>query len=126
MIRARIGLAILSTGTGFTKDYSQDDYGKYRGSESLMFPASKNSDAMHPKSVVFGFDVAGEKIAFAETLLQEVHEVGHELNGNTLTVNLASYGIVTMTDQASERVYSPVRLYWFAWYTFHPETDLVR
>ena len=22
--------------------------------------------------------------------------------------------------------YTPIRLYWFAWYTFHPQTELIR
>ena len=64
--------------------------------------------------------------SLAESMLQEVLEVAYELCGNTLTVNLASDGIVTMTEQVSARMYSPVRLYGFAGCPFHPETDLVR
>jgi len=117
---------VLSTDTGFMKDYSRDAYGKYRDSSSLMFPVSKSSDAMHPKAVVFGFDFGSEKIAFADTLLQDKRNIDHEFNGKSVSVNLADDGIVTMTDKASGEIYTPVRLYWFAWFTFHPETDLVR
>ena len=49
-----------------------------------------------------------------------------KFSGKLVTVSLADDGIVTMTDKASGETYSPVRLYWFAWFTFHPETELVR
>jgi hypothetical protein len=81
---------------------------------------------MHPKAVVFGFDLGSEKIAFTDTLLQDKRNIDHEFSGKLVTVSLADDGIVTMTDRASGETYSPVRLYWFAWFTFHPETDLVR
>jgi len=28
--------------------------------------------------------------------------------------------------QRDGKVLYPIRLFWFAWYTFHPETDLVQ
>jgi hypothetical protein len=34
-------------------------------------------------------------------------------------------GSVTARDQHGGR-YTPTRLFWFAWYTFHPDTELVR
>jgi hypothetical protein len=117
---------VLSTDTGFSKDYSQDAYGKYRASDQLMFPVSKNSDVIHPKAVVFGFDVAGEKVAITESLLLEESEVDYEIDDKTFKVNMAGDGIVTMTERNSGLSYSPVRLYWFAWYTFHPATGLMQ
>ena len=33
-------------------------------------------------------------------------------------------GSVTM--RRDGETYHPIRLFWFAWYTFHPETDLAQ
>lgn len=117
---------VLSTDTGFPFDYSRDLYGKYRDEEQLMFPVINSSDAIHPKSVVFGFDLDDQKIAFTESLLQTSAPLAYEIRGQSFDVSLARDGSVKMTNRESGEEYSPVRLYWFAWYTFHPETELVQ
>jgi hypothetical protein len=117
---------VLSPDTGFDFDYSTDAYGEYRGEAGLMFPVARTSDAIHPKSVVFGFDLESRKVAFTEELLEKSAPIEHELAGQSFDVSLADDGIVKMTNRESGEEYSPVRLYWFAWYTFHPETELVR
>jgi hypothetical protein len=42
-----------------------------------------------------------------------------------LTATLHDDGSVTLEDQHGER-YVGTRLFWFAWYTFHPDTELVQ
>lgn len=117
---------VLSADTGFMGDYSRDVYGKYRDQKRLMFPVANSSDAIHPKSVVFGFDLGGQQIAFAESLLLQSSPLEHEFHGQTYDVVQAGDGAITLTNRESGEEYFPVRAYWFAWYTFHPETDLVR
>jgi len=117
---------VLSTDTGFDFDYAEDAYGKYRDDAGLMFPVARTSDAIHPKSVVFGFDLNDRKIAFTASLLEEAAPIEQELAGQTFDVTLAGDGEVKMTNRESGEEYAPVRLYWFAWYTFHPDTELVR
>ncbi len=115
---------VLSTDTGFDKDYSLDRYAQYRDSFDLMFPVKQTDERVHPKSVVFGFDMDGTTIAFTEALLQEQRSVEHELNGNRLVVSMSDDGSVSMLAHDGESQ-SPIRLFWFAWYTFHPQTELV-
>ncbi len=66
-----------------------------------------------------------QQIAFSERLLAASAPVQHEIGGQTFDVSLASDGDVKMTNRESGEEIFPVRLYWFAWYTFHPETELV-
>jgi hypothetical protein len=115
---------VLSTDTGFEEDYSADHYGKYRDSDSLMFPVSKEDDRIHPKSVVFGFNIDGSTTAYTETLLQEHGTYSHEFAGSTNAVTLHADGTVTL--QRDGTTHEPIRLYWFAWYTFNPQTELVK
>ena len=112
---------VLSTDTGFSRDYSVDRYSKYRGSNNLMFGVSLDDDRLHPKTVVFGFNVDGKPVAFTESLLQEHGTYKH---GPDTAVTLHDDGTVTMRRRDSN--YEPIRLYWFAWYTFNPQTELVR
>ena len=115
---------VLSTDTGFEEDYSADHYGKYRESGNLMFPVSKEDDRIHPKSVVFGFNVDGSATAYTEALLQKHGTYSHEFAGATNAVTLHADGTVTL--QRGGVTHEPIRLYWFAWYTFNPQTELVK
>ena len=115
---------VLSTDTGFKKDYSADYYAKYRDSNSLMFPVNKEDDRLHPKSVVFGFDIDGVTVAYAEALLRKNNPYSHEFAGAKHDVTLHTDGAVTL--QRDGTTYEPIRLYWFAWYTFNPQTEVIK
>ncbi len=114
---------VLSTDTGYFRAYSQDPYASYRESDQLMFPVKSRSSRIRPKSVVYGFDIDGDKIAFTEAVLQAAATVDADLDGRTVTARLREDGSVRVIDGDSE--HAPVRLFWFAWYTFHPDTELV-
>lgn len=114
---------VLSTDTGFEEDYSADPYAMYRDTTKLWFPVAETDDRVHAKTVVHGFDFDTHSVAYSHELLAEHGTYRHELNGNQVSVTLREDGSVTM-DKAG-KPYAPVRLYWFAWFTFHPETELI-
>ena len=117
---------VLSTDTGFAEDYSRDRYAKYRESERIFMPLSATSNVLHPKTVVYGFTLHDGTLAVTETLLEENRSVDYEIDGRVVTMSLSDDGSVRLTDQEAGDTISPVRLFWFAWYTFHPDTDLVK
>ena len=117
---------VLSEDTGFPYDYSKDAYARYRQSGQLMFPVSGNDDSIHPKTVVFGFDVHGRKIAVTESQLNESGSFDLDLAGEKFVINSAEDGSVWMQSETGDDIFDPVRLYWFAWYTFHPDTELLQ
>jgi hypothetical protein len=121
---AHPGTLVLSTDTGFDKDYTVDRYAEYRGSLRLFMPVSNKDDRIHPKSVVFGFNIDGNTVAYTETLLQKHAIYEHELDGVGHIVTLHADGTVTL--QRDGAIFEPIRVYWFAWYTFNPQTELVQ
>jgi hypothetical protein len=116
---------VLSADTGFDFDYSLDRYARYRNSSGLMFPVSTEDDRIHPKSVVFGFIVDGKAVAYTQSLLDNEQNHTHETYGRKLTVAMDDAGSVTLRDDHGNQ-YVATRLFWFAWYTFHPDTELIR
>ncbi len=116
---------VLSPDTGFDEDYSKDHYQKYRQNDRIVFPIINTNSAIQAKTVVYGFDIDGHAVAFTEQLLANDPEFEYELDGRSVMVATADDGSVTMRMIKSDEIYSPVRLYWFAWYTFNPETELV-
>jgi len=117
---------VLSTETGFEEDYSTDHYGKYRDSTQLFFPVKNEDDRIHPKSVVFGFNVDGKAVAYTEALLQNHGTYRHDISGTEHAVTLHDDGSVTLQRDRVDGTQEPIRLYWFAWYTFHPQTELLQ
>jgi hypothetical protein len=116
---------VLSTDTGFEEDYSKDYYTDYRDSTRLMFPVSKEDERLHPKTVVYGFQLGAGAVAFSESLLIEQGTSRHQVLGEEFVVEYHDDGSVVLTEGNGD-THSPIRLFWFTWYTFYPETELVR
>lgn len=74
----------------------------------------------------FGFDLEEGPVAYTESLLQEHRNFSHEHNGLVHGVTLHDDGFVSLEREGSEETFAPIRLYWFAWYTFHPRTELIQ
>lgn len=117
---------VLSTDTGFDYDYSKDNYAEYRDSTRLFMPVSNSDDRIHPKTVVYGFELGGNSIAFDSALLEGGSNYSHEIDGEAWELRIDNDGSVSLNSANQESVYAPIRLFWFAWYTFHPQTTLVR
>jgi hypothetical protein len=117
---------VLSTDTGFEEDYSVDHYAAYRDSTRFVFPVSETDDRLHPKSVVFGFNIEGKPVAYTESLLHEHGTYRHDFNGAGHAVTMHADGSVSLRRDGVDASLEPIRLYWFAWYTFNPQTVLVQ
>lgn len=115
---------VLSTDTGFDYDYSADRYAEYRDSTRLFMPVSATDERIHAKTVVFGFDLPSGAVAYTELMLQESGAYRHDLGGEEAVVTLHEDGSVTL--QRGDQTHFPIRVFWFAWYTFHAGTDLIR
>ena len=117
---------VLSEDTGFEEDYSEDHYVDYRDSTRLFMPVSHSDDRIHPKTPVYGFSLDDGPVAFAAALLDDGADYTHELNGAEWLLRADEGGTVTLQKAGADTAYAPIRVFWFAWYTFHPQTELVR
>jgi len=115
---------VLSPETGHDLDYAEDPYERYRQGNGLMFPVSATDDRVGPKTVVFGAFVDGQYIAWTERLLAGERRLEDRLGERALSVTYGEDGAVTVTDPTDGQDFVPIRLFWFAWYAFHPETVL--
>ena len=52
---------VLTTETGFSRDYNRYPYGAYREQQSLFFPVSRTDERLHAKERVFGV-IRGDKV----------------------------------------------------------------
>jgi len=115
---------VLSTDTGFEEDYSGDPYAEYRSTDRLFFPVAQRDNDVFPKTVVYGFEIDGDSVAYTEDLLREHGTYKNEIDGEAAAVVMRDDGSVILELGNSGARYAPIRLFWFAWYTFHPKTQL--
>lgn len=121
--RAHPQTQVLSPRTGFMRSYSGDAYPGYEESDKTMFPVAHKSRKLHPKAVVFGTTVNGEDLAFEEQWLAEQKQHRETFADLPIEVTYSEDGSVTVSDR-SGNTYLAHRMFWFAWYTFHPETEV--
>lgn len=118
---------VLSRDTGFVRDYSRSPYGDYNQSLALYFPVEFLSKRYHPKEKVLGVEVEGQFKAypFTELAKTDVGVIEDQLNGVNLQVK---YNAKSRTGEVfnseTGQLWPTVNAYWFAWYTFHPETSV--
>jgi len=115
---------VLSTDTGFRRNYRQSPYGDYDHSERLYFPVSSTSREYHPKTWVLGWTHNGESKAwpFPELANQGDQVLQDEIGGKTVSVHFDPDAPSADLRDESGELLPGTRAFWFAWYTFHPDT----
>ncbi|MCH7911300.1 MAG: DUF3179 domain-containing protein, partial [Candidatus Hydrogenedentes bacterium] len=118
---------VLSTDTGFRRDYRRTAYAGYENTERLFFPAPKYRDELGNKEWVVGVIVNGSAMAYPVEELKE-------LAGTPLDDTLGGVDIRIVYDEAKqwarvtrsdgEKPVPHVNAFWFAWQAFYPDTGL--
>ena len=115
---------VLSQDTGMNRNYGRDPYGSYYEDSFLIFPVDNSDNRIHEKAVVFGIEVDGKYKAYQEDDLIELREISDEIAGIKIKIERSTEGIVKITNLETGEEIIKERDFWFAWYAFHPDTDL--
>ena len=115
---------VLSQVTGFDRPYGRDPYGSYYEDSYLLFPVEEEDERIHPKTVIFGIEVNGVYKAYREDDLKELGAIKDTVGDVRVKVERDDAGIVKITNLETEEEIVKERDFWFAWYAFHPETEL--
>ena len=116
---------VLSTATGFSRQYTRNPYQGYRDSVLTYFPVTHKAPARyHPKESVLGLTVGDSHKAypFVELNKNNSSRFSDTFNGKTIVIHwnqAEQSGFVTDEHGA---VIPVIQAYWFAWYAFHPDT----
>lgn len=117
---------VLSTDTGFDRDYARDPYAGYTDSRSVYFPLSSRSRRYHPKEQVLGVERDGQFRAypFAELSRADGGVVDDRFAGRPIRVRFDADARSAQAFDADGRVLPAVTSFWFAWFAFHPQTEV--
>ncbi len=116
---------VLSTNTGFSKDYSRDPYPDYYESEKVWFPVVNKSDAMHPKAKILGLEINGNYKAYPFSELQKSRGIIRDnVNGQDLLIHYNKKEESAYITDTDNKIVTTTTLFWFAWVAFHPDTEI--
>jgi hypothetical protein len=106
-----------------TDRYLKDAYAEYAESERLYMPVSSTDARLHPKRVIYGMEIGEHALAVDAEYLAGEGSWSNEYEGQKLLLSLKTGGEVEASlDGEPVTIH---RMYWFAWYTFHPSTALI-
>ena len=103
--------------------YAARPYGDYDQSDRLLFPVERQDARLHRKKIVYGVKVGDQAVAIDADWLKEKGSWSHQMKGGVLKLEQARDGGVTATLNGSPA--SAHRMFWFAWFSFNPQTALV-
>lgn len=121
---------VLSTDTGFDRDYSRDPYDGYERVERLMFSVQHRDDRFALKEWVLGVRVAGVAKAYPFSVLARAvgpsGELADTVGGQRLRVRYDARHRSAEAFDEQGRPLAGIMAYWFAWVAFHPQTEVLR
>ena len=121
-----VNTKVLATETGHHRNYSRSPYSPYFASPELMFPATPQDRRLPLKARVLGVSTDTEHRAYPVAVFKTVgqdRQIDQELGGHhfRLSYNADSKSLrIVRAGDGLKWMYS----YWFAWYAFHPDTDV--
>lgn len=116
---------VLSTDTGHPRDYTRDPYAGYETSSAIWFKVAHQDGRYHPKELVIGVEVDGRFKAypFAE-LVRGPREFRDTVGDRPVVVRFNPEHRTGAVYDSNGQPIPSIIAYWFAWYAFHPETDV--
>ncbi len=118
---------VLSQRTGFSRDYSREPYQHYALSDRVMFPLVEQDLRLSGKDWVLGVEIDGKSKAYPFSILEQKDEAfSDSLNGPDYLVCWDSHARSAKVLGHRGKPFPSLTAYWFAWYAFHPDTDLAQ
>ncbi len=123
------GTSVLSTDTGFRRNYNRDPYAGYAKSRSLYFATSRTApSSYHPKEQVLGLQDGNSYKAYPFSELNRLGKSSFKdkLNGTEYLVKWDDQNQSGNIFRGDGSMVPTIQSYWFAWFTFHPETQVFK
>lgn len=123
--RAHPATLVLSTQTGYRRDYNRDPYLGYAQRPDLMFPVSHVDRRYHPKEWILGVEVKGIFKAYPFVELKKLKTpVTDQVNGQAVHIHFRPQAQSAFATDADGKPLPSVMAFWFAWSAFHPDTEV--
>jgi len=114
---------VLSTDTGYARNYAIDPYEGYYRALGIMFPVGDVRNDLPAKEMVLGIEINGAAKAYALLVLERnTGMIKDEIGENPVQIILSKEGQVVDVLNHQAQTIPAIFAYWFAWQAFHPDT----
>ena len=116
---------VLSTETGYSRDYDRNPYAGYERSRQLYFGVNNTApDNYHPKEQVIGLQFNGVYKAYPFVELEKHGQSRFKdtVNGISVTIEWDSTNQSVILSDSNGVKIAGIQGFWFAWFAFHPDT----
>lgn len=121
---------VLSTDTGFERDYGRDPYAGYDRVQQLLFGVQHRDERIPLKEWVLGLRINGKAKAYPFSALDRTVDAAGRLTdtvgGQALLIRYDRANRTAEAFDAQGHLLPGILSYWFAWVAFHPRTDVLR
>ena len=119
---------VLSTNTGYRRQYNRHPYGQYDINSAIYFPIQHSNARYHPKERVIGITIAKKHKAYPISELSKLNKaiIKDTFSGEILTIEFDITNQSAVIYNAERKVLPATMLFWFAWYAFHPDTEIYK
>lgn len=114
---------VLSTDTGFRRNYGGEAYASYFASDDPMFPVPQTRRDLPDKTLVLGVIIDGAAKAYPLDDLPD-GTIADSLGGRSLQVHYDVESRHPQVIDADGEEIPAVVVFWFAWQGFYPQTGL--
>lgn len=116
---------VLSNKTGYSRNYRVDPYPNYGRDGTLYFPVAQSSSRYPRKEIVMGLEIEGKFKAYPFSELNNgAQRFEDEFAGARFSVAFDAEHRTARVVNADGAEIPTTMAFWFAWYAFHPETDI--
>lgn len=117
---------VLSSNTGFRRDYNQDPYDAYYASDELLFPVPKNvKSKLRNKERVIGLEMNGVSKAYPfSRLKKKPTSFEDEIAGEKVQVHFDRKTETASVTDSQGNLLPAFTNFWFVWQAFHPQTQV--
>ncbi|MEW5975769.1 MAG: DUF3179 domain-containing protein [Acidobacteriota bacterium] len=115
---------VLSSETGFRRDYNQNPYAAYQASDQIMFPVPRNvKSKLRNKERVLGLEIDGVAKAYPFSRLKKRQTPFEDEVGQTkVQVHFDRQTKTASVTDLHGHLLPAFNIYWFVWQAFHPGT----
>ncbi|PIR42549.1 hypothetical protein COV25_02245, partial [candidate division WWE3 bacterium CG10_big_fil_rev_8_21_14_0_10_35_32] len=115
---------VLSRDTGHSRDYDAYPYGTYEQDDELYFGVKNLDKKLQIKTVVYGIEVNSASKAYPENVFDQQPVITDAVGGTPVQLEKTGEGKIVVTNLQTQEEIIPIRLFWFAWAAFHPDTEV--
>ena len=105
------------------RGYEMYPYGTYEENDEIYFGVEGLDTSLQIKTEVYGIGLGDASKAYPASISDDIETISDSVNGEQLILTRNNDSSITVIFSSGEDII-PIRLFWFAWAAFHPDTEM--